>query len=377
MQKQFKYRIYPTKKQTRLLNETLEECRWLYNHLLVQRRNAYEHEGKILSCFEQQRTYAVLKEQRPSLNIAHSQVLQNVAIRIDLVFKAFLRRCKHGEKPGFPRFKGQGRYDSITYPQVPNGCQIKDGKLFLSKIGHVKIELHRPLRGTPRACTVSCSSTGKWYACFATECEPEPLPDNPERVGINIGLKTFATLSNQEEIDNPQFFHTEERNLARAHRRLLGAEKNTKRHHKRCKVVARVHERTKWRRQNFTHQHSRSIVKRFGVICIEDLHANQMPHHACLIKSIADVAWSAFFDQLTAKAAEAERWLIKVSPAYIAQTCNKCGHRQKKPPAEYILECPCCHLHIDRDLNAALNIFALGLQSMGNHSLEAPASAGE
>ena len=197
MQKQFKYRIYPTKKQTRLLNETLEECRWLYNHLLEQRREAYEHGGEVLSCVEQQRTYATLKQQRPSLNIVHSQVLQNVAIRIDLVFKDFLRRCKRGEKPGFPRFKGQGRYDSITYPQVPNGCQIRDGKLFLSKIGHIKIELHRPLRGIPRACTVSYSSTGKWYACFTTECEPEPLPDNPEQVGVSIGLKAFATLSNQ------------------------------------------------------------------------------------------------------------------------------------------------------------------------------------
>jgi len=378
MQKQFKYRIYPTKKQTRLLNETLEECRWLYNHLLEQRRDAYEHEGKILSCFGQQKTYATLKEQRPSLNIVHSQVLQNVAIRIDLVFKAFIRRCKHGEKPGFPRFKGPGRYDSITYPQVPNGCQIKDDKLFLSKIGHVKIELHRPLRGTPKACTISCSSTGKWYACFLTEYESEHLPDNPERVGIDVGLKTFATLSNEEEIDNPRFFHTEEKVLAKAQRRLSKVEKDTRQHRKKRKVVARVHERTRWRRQNFTHQRSRSIVNRFGVICVEDLHANRIVHNYCLTKSIADVAWSAFFDQLAAKAAEAGRRLIRVNPAYISQTCSKCGHRQKKPPSEPILACPCCHLHIDYDLNTALNILALGLQSLGNHSLEAPVSdAGE
>jgi putative transposase len=373
MQKYFKYRIYPTKKQTRLLNETLEECRWLYNHLLEQRRNAYEHEQKVLSCFEQQGTYATLKEQRPSLNIAHSQVLQNVAIRIDVVFKAFIRRCKQGEEPGFPRFKGPGHYDSITYPQVPNGCQIKDDKLFLSKIGHVKIELHRPLRGSPKACTISCSSTGKWYACFTTECEPERLPAIPERVGISVGLKTFATLSNEQEIDNPRFFHTEEKNLAKAQRRLAKAEKGTKRHHKRRKVVARVHERTVWRRQNFTHQQSRSIVNHFGTICIEDLRANQMVHNHCLIKSIADRAWPAFFDQLTAKAVEAGRQLVKVNPAYIAQTCSKCGHRQKKPPAEHILDCACCHLQIDRDLNVSLNILALGLQSLGNHSLEAPA----
>jgi putative transposase len=97
-----------------------------------------------------------------------------------------------------------------------------------------------------------------------------------------------------------------------------------------------------------------------------------MVHNHCLTKSIADAAWSAFFHQLAAKAVEAGRRLIKVNPAYISQTCSKCGHRQKKPPSEYILNCPCCHLQIDRDLNAALNILALGLQSLGNHSLEAP-----
>jgi len=377
VQKQFKYRIYPTKKQTRLLNQTLEECRWLYNHLLEQRREAYTHESKMISCFEQQRTYAALKEQHPSLNIAHSQVLQNVAIRIDLTFKAFIRRCKHGENPGFPRFKGPGRYDSITYPQVPNGCQIKHDKLFLSKIGHVKIELHRPVRGTPKACTISCSSTGKWYACFSTDCEPERLPAIPEQVGVNIGLKTFATLSNEQEIENPRFFHTETQSLAKALRRLSKAAKNTKKHHKRRKVVARVHERTTWRRENFTHQHSRSIVNHFGIICVENLHANQIIHQHCSTKSIADTAWSAFFDQLAAKAVEAGRQFIKVNPAYISQTCSKCGHRQKKPPSAHFLDCPCCHLHTDRDLNAALMILALGLQSLGNHSLEAPASAGE
>src|ERR1700724_739371 len=115
MQKYFKYRIYPTKKQTRLLNETLEECRWLYNYLLEQCRDAYEHEEQIPSCFGQQRTYTTLKEQRPSLNIAHSQVLQNVAIRIDLVFKAFLRRCKHGEKPGLLKFQMAARSKTASF----------------------------------------------------------------------------------------------------------------------------------------------------------------------------------------------------------------------------------------------------------------------
>ncbi len=144
MRKMFQYRIYPTKKQETLLNETLNECRWLYNHLLEKRKEAYEQEGKSLSCYGQQATYPILKQERSSLNTVHSQVLQNVAVRIDLAFKAFFRRCKAGEKSGFPRFRGADRYDSFTYPQF--GFKINSqGKLALSGIGHVKIVLHRPM----------------------------------------------------------------------------------------------------------------------------------------------------------------------------------------------------------------------------------------
>src|SRR4051812_5023710 len=131
MIKMFQYRIFPSKKQESALNKTLEECRWLYNHLLEKRRSAYERTGQGLSCYEQQRTYSILKQERPTLKNVHSQVLQNVAVRIDLAFKAFFRRCKNGEKPGYPRFKGYGRYESITFPQVPSGCEIKEEKLVL------------------------------------------------------------------------------------------------------------------------------------------------------------------------------------------------------------------------------------------------------
>src|ERR1700676_137366 len=117
MLKNYQYRIYPTKKQQRTLDTHLEECRTLYNHLLEMRNTAYERDGISLSCFQQQKTYPVLKEHRPSLGQVHSQVLQNVAVRVDLAYKAFFRRCKTGQKPGSPRFKGSGRYDSITYPQ--------------------------------------------------------------------------------------------------------------------------------------------------------------------------------------------------------------------------------------------------------------------
>src|SRR5438128_12388302 len=327
MLKNFQYRIYPTKKQQKKLNETLEECRWLYNHLLAARKTAYEQEGKGLTCYQQQSTYPMLKEQRPSLNGVHSQVLQNVAMRIDRAFKAFFRRCKAGEKPGYPRFKGYGRYDSFTYPQ--SGFSIThDERVTLSKIGSVKMVYHRPVKGKMKTCTVQRSSTGKWYVSFSCECEPLRLDLTVTQVGIDVGLKTFATLSNEEEIDNPRFFREEEKALAKVQRKHAQLAKGTPERCKHRKVVARVHERIKFRRENFTHQESRQIVDRFGVICVEDLHVNRMVHHHRLAKSIADASWSEFFRKLSCKAEEAGRQFAKVNPAYTSQTCSACGHRK-------------------------------------------------
>ena len=183
MIKNFQYRIYPTKKQLITLEATLEECRWLYNHLLENRKTAYEQEGKNLSCYGQQATYPMLKEQRPSLCTVHSQVLQNVAVRVDLGMKAFFRRVKAGEKPGSPRFKSYGRYDSMCYPQ--SGVSIThDNRVSLSKIGSIKMVYHRPVRGVIKTTTLHKSSTGKWYVTFSCECDPQRLDPLSTQVGL-------------------------------------------------------------------------------------------------------------------------------------------------------------------------------------------------
>lgn len=371
MRKMFLYRIYPTKKQKTRLNNTLEECCWLYNHLLAKRKEVYEQDGISLSLYQQQATFPILKIERPSLATVHSQVLQNVAVRLDLAMKAFFRRVKeHAEEPGFPRFKGKNRYDSITYPQ--SGFKIDgQGKLYASGIGHIKIILHRPMRGKIKTLTIRCSSTGKWYASFSCEGEPERLPVVPSQVGIDVGLKTFATLSDTTEIENPRFFRKEERALKKVQRKHSKLAKGTPERRKHRKAVARVHERIAWRRDNFTHQESRKIVNAYGVICVEDLHVNRMAHNHCLSKSIHDAAWSAFFAHLSCKAEEAGRTFVKVNPAYTSQTCSRCKHRQPMPLSERVFDCPCCHLSIDRDQNASLNILALGLQGIGSHSVEA------
>ncbi len=369
MHKMFQYRIYPTKKQLTKLIETLEECRWLYNHLLGKRKDTYEQTGKGLTLYQQINTFPILKQERSSLSEVHSQVLQNVAVRVDLAMKAFFRRCKAGEDPGYPRFKGKGRNDSFTFPQ--SGFSLTHDKcVCLSKIGSIKMVYHRPIKGKIKTCTIQRSSTSKWYVSFSVEYEPERLPEVPTQVGIDVGLKTFAMLSDGTEIENPHFFRKEEKALAKIQHKHSKLANGTPERRKHRKAVARVHERIAWRRENFTHQASRKIVNSYGVICVEDLQVNRMTHNHCLAKSITDASWSAFFAQLTAKAEEAGRQFVKVNPAYTSQTCSQCGHRQKMPLDVRVFACPCCHVQLNRDLNAALNIRAVGLHSLGL-SLEA------
>jgi putative transposase len=370
MRKTFKYRLFPSRQQQRLLEQQLEECRWLYNHLLAERRAAWEQRQESVRLYDQQATLPALKAERPALAGVQSQVLQNVAVRIDLAFQAFFRRAREGAtEPGYPRFRGKGRYDSLTFPQVPVGCKLdaETKRLRVMNVGQVKIILHRPLEGASKTATIRRSSTGKWYVSFSCECaEPAPLPATGQQVGIDVGLKTFATLSTGQAIANPRFFRQKEQALAKAQRRLAKEEKGTPERSERRKVVARVYERMTWRRNDFAHQHSRRIVNVFDVIAVEDLAVNRMTHSQCLAKSIHDVAWSQFASLLSYKAAWASRRYVAVNPAYTSQDCSRCGHRQPLSLSDRTYTCPCCGIILDRDLNASLNILRLGQQSLAS-----------
>ena len=143
--KVFRYRLYPTKEQKKNLNRTLELCRWTFNETLALRKNAWESEQKNINYYDSKKMIPVWKKEKPELKTVHSQVLQEVIKRVDLAFQAFFRRVKAGETPGYPRFKGYGRYDSITYTQ--SGFELNSNKLWISKIGDVKIKLHRSFDG--------------------------------------------------------------------------------------------------------------------------------------------------------------------------------------------------------------------------------------
>ncbi len=383
MNKTYQFRLYPTKKQQAALCEWLALCCEVYNAALQERRDAYRVAGVSLGFAHQCGELPACKQVRPELAEINSQVMQDVVKRVDLAFAAFFRRCEAGEQPGYPRFRSRLRYDSLTFKQYQNSFDVQGGKkqkgaLILSKLGHVKMMMHLPLKGIPKTATVKKTATGKWFVSITvqTEQETDLLPPSEEQVGIDVGLKTFAYLSTGERIDNPRFFREEELALARAHRKLSKERNETKLREKRRKVVARVHERVRWRRENFICQQVASLLKRFGFIAVEALVVRNLVKNPKLAKSIADAAWSLFFAQLLSKAEEAGREVVRVNPAYTSQICSACGHQQAMPLSVRVYECPVCGLVIDRDHNGSKNILAEALEAVGRHGRVIPEAPG-
>lgn len=373
MRKTFKYRLNPTKAQRTKLNQTLELCRKVYNDTLALRKDSWEQEQKSLSLYDTNKVLTGWKAERPELRDVHSQVLQNVQERVDLAFKAFFRRVKAGDKPGFPRFKGYGRYDSFTFKQ--SGFKLVGNRLVISKIGDIKIVLHRPIEGEIRTLTVQRDRLGNWYACFSCAVESKPLPPSPEVVGIDVGLSKFATLSTGESVPNPRFLKRDESDLKRIQRKVSKLDKGTPERRKAIKALNHVYTRIKNQRTNFAHQESRKLVNRFGLIVFEKLDIQDMQSNGNhrINKSISDVAWSQFVQFTNAKAVEAGRAVIQVDPRNTTKLCSGCGSIVPKDLSVRTHKCPECGLILDRDLNAALNILARGLAGLGNQSLEAPA----
>lgn len=363
VRKAFQYILRLTKKQKRELQAQLDECRLLYNELLSQRKLAYEELDLPLSKYQQNMLLPLLKEERPELEKVHSQVLQNVVDRLDKGFKAFFRRCKTNEKVGFPRFRGVHRYNSFCYPQ--SGFTIVGNEVKLSKLGSLRIKMHRPLQGEVKTCTLKKHASGEWSVSFS--CEVSILPKAPleKAVGIDMGLIDFATLTDEKTIVNPRFFKKGAKILAKAQQKLAKLALRSKERAKQCKVVAKIHERISNQRKNFCHQESKKIVDHYQYICVEDLNIKKMVEDSYHAKSIMDASWNQFLQFLTYKAEEAGRKLGLVNPAFTTQDCYKCGYREKKRLTDRTHCCASCGYLASRDFNAAQNILALGLDGLG------------
>jgi len=366
MQLTYKYRLKPTKAQQRQLAQTLELCRWVYNETLATRKNTYAQEGKSVSLFQTQKRLVDWKQEHPELKQVHSQVLQNTQVRVDRAFQAFFRRVKAGEEPGYPRFKGYGCYDSLTYPQYGNGVALEKGTLRLSKIGAVRVIRHRPIGGEIKTVTIR-RSAGKWYVCFSCEVEAQLVPVSTERVGIDLGLKTFAKLSTDESIPRRRWLKRDEQDITRLQRKKERCPKGSAERRKVVKALNQAYQRAKNRRHNFAHQESRKLVNRFGLMVFEklDIPSMQANGKRTINRGIADVAWTRFVQYTTYKAESAGRAVLLVDPKGTTQECSGCGKIVPKDLSVRIHDCPHCGLRLDRDLNAAVNILGRGLASLG------------
>ena len=365
MRKTYRYRLYPSKAQMSRLGDTLESCRWVYNETVALRKTSWETNEESISLYTTNKELTQWKKDKQELKQVHSQVLQNVQVRVDLAYKTFFRRIKSGETPGYPRFKGKGRYDSFTYPQ--SGFEIIDDRTIkVSKIGEIKAKIHRAVIGNVKTATIRRYPTGKWYVCFSTECDLIPEPHkNDNAIGIDVGISKFATLSNGSYIPNPRWVKQEEKSLAKAQRKMSKFAMGSDGWLKSLKVVQRIYERTSNRRNDLTHKLSRSLVDNYGIIVFEDLNIKDMVQNNHLAKSIMDVAWRMLIDTTKNKAECAGSKVVLVNPAYTSQMCSRCGTIVKKELKDRIHKCNCCNLEMDRDFNASINILRLGLQSLG------------
>ena len=372
MVKTFRFRMYPTKHQAQILHGQIDEACRLYNAALQERREAYRKCGVSVSCYDQ--TYQ-LKDIRKdgSTELINFKVAQDVLQRVDRAFDAFFRRIKLGEKPGYPRFRSRQRYDSITYMNYGKKPNVdKKGKLILKGIGHVKVRWHRQIVGTTKTCTIK-REAGRWYVSFSVEYAPVPVPSSGVVVGLDVGLDSFATLSDGTTIENPRFTKKALAHLRRAQRRL---ERRTirdrrgrihgKQSHRRAKaklMLQRAYARIVRQRRHFHHTEARKLVNKYSVIAVEDLQIKNMSRSAKgtsehpgsrvkqksgLNRSILDVAWGAFVLILFHKAAEAGGLGVKVYAPGTSQECV-CGALVPKALKDRWHLCLTCGLSKPRD----------------------------
>jgi putative transposase len=293
----------------------------------------------------------------------NAQFLQQALHRVDLAFKAFFRRAKSGEKPGYPRFKSRDRYQSLCWPQDIGFHVVGKKHLRLSGLGELRIKLHRPLEGKPKTCTVRCEA-GVWYASFSSDGVESrrvlhPAPDR--EIGIDLGLDSFATLSTGEKIENPRWYRVTQERLAEAARNLNRKKRGSKNRATAKACLAKLHAKVANQRRDFEHKLALRIVSEHRLMAVEDLSPREIVRNSTpgIRKSVHDAAWAQFLKILSCKAEEAGRTLVKVSARGTSSTCSGCGVYRKKELSEREHRCP-CGLVLDRDHNASLNILRRG-----------------
>ena len=345
----YKFRLYPTKEIEAKLVETLEINRIVYNYFVSNNFRSFHD-----TCY----SLVELKEQQPILRNYHSKMLQMVGNRVAGAWRALEALKEHGRKVGRLRFCEPGECNSFTYNQ--SGFRIDNDKLHLSKIGSIKIVMHRQPAHIKQVTVVR--QNGRWYGVAA--CETTKLVfkfiDPLKSVGIDVGITKFAHDSDNHVIENPQFLTKMFRPLKRAQRKLSRRKKGSNNREKAKSWVARLHERIANKRRDFLHKVSAEYSSKYDVIFLERLRILNMVRNHHLARHILDSGWGTFKAMLEYKA----KMVIEVESAYTSVDCSRCGHTVPKSLAVRTHRCDRCGLVIGRDYNASLNILQKGLMML-------------
>lgn len=362
----YKYRIYPNQKQKQNLAKFFGCVRFVYNHYLDKRIDVYKKDKTTFGYKKCSKDLTILKA-KPGyewLKETDSVSLQSALKNLDTAFKNFFER----PEAGFPNFKSKKSHSASYTTKYTNGnIELLNKHIKLPKLGFVKTKVSRPASGRILSVTVSQEPSGKYYAAVCcTDVDIPALPKTGESVGIDLGIKDFMIFSNESEnIENPRFLQKDLKKLASLQQALSRKTSGSRNWEKARVKVARQHEKIHNKRQDFIHKATVDIIRKYDVICVEDLNVSGMVRNPKLSRNIADVSWSEAIRQLTYKAAWYGKKLVKVDRFFpSSQICSACGH---KHPAVKDLSirswvCPECGAANDRDKNSAINIHKEGLK---------------
>ena len=359
MDRSYRYRLYPNRRQTTALQEMLEGHRQLYNAALQERREAWRM-GRVSVSYPMQANQ--LRDVRacdPQIAALNYSSCQQTLRRLDKAFAAFFRRVRAGETAGYPRYKNRRRWKSVVFV-YGDGISLQDGRLYLQHIGRVRIRLHRPLPegAVVKQVVVQRTSADEWYATLQIEApDVQVEPRTEPSVGIDLGLEYLIALSTGEVISNPRWFRATEQALALAQQQQARCVRGSRRSLELGRRIARWHELVARQRRDWQHKISRRLVQDYGLIAVEDLSIQGLARSR-LAKSVHDAGWSSFLDMLRYKVVETGSQVVAVVATGTSQDCSCCGGHVPKTLADRVHHCPHCGFTALRDVNAALNVLA-------------------
>lgn len=366
MYKSYKYRIYPNQLQEELIQKTFGCCRFVYNQVLVYRKNKYETTGEFMSKFDCDRYVTqVLKSEYPWLREVDKFALSNASFNVHNAYQRFFSgQCS------FPDFKSKRNHrKSYKTNYSHNNIEVSyaNNQVKLPKLKWVKVNIHRAFEGRIISATVSQNPSGKYYVSIIVETQHESLAPAEKSIGLDLGIKDLIITSDGDKYDNLCIFKNYEKKLAKEQRKLSHKVKGSNNWNKQRIKVAKVYEHIHNARLDYLHKLSHKLISENQVIVSETLQIDDMAKDNHLAKSIYDASWYELTRQLAYKAEWNGRTYIQIDPYFpSSQLCSVCGYKNPDTKNLSVREwiCPKCGAKHDRDINAANNILAEGLKQI-------------